>query len=337
MNRFAIVIITTCLLVMLLFAGCLLAGSVDIPASEVISAILGGEVLRESWRFIVLESRIPAACAAVLGGASLAIAGLLLQTLFDNPLAGPSILGISTGSSLGVAIVMLALGGMASLWGQAAVLLGAILGAAVVMAVLLALSTFIKSPTMLLIAGILIGYLSSSAISLLNFFASGESVHSYVAWGLGTFNSITLSQLPWFAVISLIFFFISMLFAKPLNVMLLGERYAESSGVRVNVIRNWVMLISGVLTAAVTAWCGPIGFIGLVVPHISRLALRSSNHRILLPYTALCGAAVGALCQFLSILPGKWGVIPINAITPVIGVPIIIYIIIKRKSIFYFN
>lgn len=319
------------------FIGCMLTGSVDIPVSEVFKALSGGETSRASWQFIVVETRVPASCAALLSGAALAVAGLLLQTTFDNPLAGPSILGISTGSSLGVAIVMLACGGALTLWGQAAVLLAALAGAVTVMLILIALSSLVKSPTALLIAGILIGYLVSSAIALLNFFASGESIHSYVVWGLGTFNAITINQLTAFAILIVVFLLGSLLFVKPLNALLLGSRYAESTGVDVKTVRSWIMLISGALTAIVTAWCGPIGFIGLVVPHIARLTMRSSNHRQLLPACMVQGAAIGVICQLGSVAPGQWGIIPINAITPIIGVPIIIYIIVRRRSIFYFK
>lgn len=319
------------------FVSCLIVGSVDIPVNDVFASLFGGEVSKQTWRYIVLETRLPSACAALLAGAALSIAGLLLQTTFDNPLAGPSILGISTGASLGVAIIMLAIGGAVTALGQAAILLSALVGAGAVLLILLALSTLVKSPVMLLITGILIGYLASSAIALLNFFASRESVHSYVVWGLGTFNAITTEQLPVFAFLTLLFLCTSLLFSKPLNALLLGARYAESVGVNIRATRSWILILSGALTAIVTAWCGPIGFIGLVVPHIARLGLRSSNHRVLLPATAVAGAAVGAVCQLISVLPGRAGIIPINAITPIIGVPIIIYIIVRRRSIFYFN
>lgn len=311
------------------FFCCLLCGSVDIPARDVFASLFGGEVARSSWEFIVVETRLPAACAALLAGAALSVAGLLLQTLFNNPLAGPSILGISTGASLGVAIVMLAAGAVVAVMGHAAVLVAALAGAAVVMVVLLGLSSFLKSPVSLLIAGILIGYLASSAIAMLNFFASGENVHSYVVWGLGSFNVITLSQIPLYALLVAVFIAGAFMLAKPLNALLLGQRYAESSGVNVKAVRGAIMLVAGGLTAFVTAWCGPIGFIGLVVPHVARMSLKSANHWCLLPATALEGAAVGVICQLLSVLPGNGGVIPINAITPIIGVPVILYIILK--------
>lgn len=336
-HRYTLVFIALTTLCILLFVGCMLLGSVDIPAGDIWAAMTGGEASKASWQYIIVQTRFPAAVTALMAGAALAVAGLLMQTTFDNPLAGPSILGISTGASLGVAIVMLALGGILTLWGQAAVLVAALVGALAVMLILLGLSSVVRSATMLLIVGILIGYLASSAIALLNFFAGKDGVHSYVVWGLGNFSAVTLSQLPLFVGLLLIFILASMLYIKPLNALLLGNRYAASVGVRLSATRNGILLISGALTAVVTAWCGPISFVGLIVPHIARLALHTSNHRQLLPATALAGAAVGGLCQMLSVAPGAWGIIPINAITPVIGVPIIIYIIVRRRSIFYFN
>jgi iron complex transport system permease protein len=336
MNRTAIVITATIALILALFAGCLLTGTVDIPSANVVDAILGRATDHPAWDYIVVETRLPAACTALLTGAALSVAGLLMQTMFDNPLAGPSILGISTGAGLGVAIVMLAFGGALTAMGQSAVLIAAIIGALAVMILLLAMSSLLRNAPMLLIVGILLGYLASSAISLLNFFASREGVHSYVLWGMGNFSSVTLDMLPLMACPTLLLIMLSMLMCKPLNALLLGTRYAESTGVNLRATRNSLLLISGALTALATAWCGPIAFIGMVVPHIARLALHSSDHRRLLPATALIGAATGLLCLFLSAAPST-GIIPINAITPIIGVPVIIYIIVRRRSIFYFN
>lgn len=336
-RRSSSIIIAAAAALLVLFFLCLFTGSVHIPAADILSVITGGDATRPTHQFIILETRLPAALAAVLCGMALSVAGLLMQTTFDNPLAGPSILGISTGASLGVAIVMLLCGSLIGVWGKIAVLGGAIVGAAAILALLLAMSAMVRSAVMLLIVGILLGYLSSSAISLLNFFATREGVHAYVIWGLGSFSSVTLDSLPYFAITAVIFTLLSLLYAKPLNALLLGEQYAASVGVNLRRLRFAMLIISGMLTAAATAWCGPIGFIGLVVPHIARLTLQSSNHRLLLPATALFGALVGALCQFLSTIPGSAGIIPINAITPIIGVPVILYIIIKRRSIAYFN
>lgn len=325
-------------LVVVLFPLCLAVGTVDIPLSEVVNALLGRPVEKATWAVIVLETRLPMACTAALAGAALAVAGLMLQTLFDNPLAGPSILGISTGSSLGVAIVMMALGGAVGvgLGAYMSVLGGALIGAALILAILLGFSSAVRSATMLLIIGILVSYLTSSAISLLNFFATREGVHSFVIWGLGNFSNVPLDRLWVVALPLLVSIALSFTLVKPLNALLLGSRYAANLGINLRRTRNALLVLSGVMTAVVTAFCGPIGFIGLIVPHIARLALRSSNHVYLLPATALAGAAVALFCSVASVLP-PFGVIPINAITPIIGVPVIIYIIVRRKNIFYFN
>lgn len=338
-HRSTITLIVLSLLVVVLLPLNLVIGSIDIPFGEVVNAIFGGEVSKSTWETIVVETRLPMALTAILAGAALAVAGLLLQTTFDNPLAGPSILGVSTGSSLGVAIVMLAMGGVVSeaISSYLGILLGAIMGAAVVMFILLFFSSIVKSTAMLLIIGIMVGYLTSSAISLLNFFSTQEGVHSFVIWGMGNFSGVTLDRLPIFSVLILVSLIFSFMLVKPLNALLLGARYAENLGVSIKTTRNKLLLLSGVLTAVVTAFCGPIGFLGLIVPHIARLALRSSNHTVLLPATALAGAVIALLCNLISVLPASWGIIPINAITPVIGVPIIIYIIVNRKKILYFN
>lgn len=327
------------ILLFILFPACLLIGSVNIPLEEAINILIGNEASRDTWEVIILETRLPMACTAMLAGAALAIAGLLLQTTFDNPLAGPSILGVSTGSSLGVAIVMLALGGTigSTFSSYMSVLIGALLGAGIIILILLAFSSVVKNSIMLLIIGIMVSYLSSSAISLLNFFSTQEGVHSFVIWGLGNFSGVTFERLPIFASLVITSLFLSFLLVKPLNALLLGARYAENLGVNIQFTRNKLLILSGVLTAIVTAFCGPIGFIGLIVPHIARLTLKSSNHIILLPATALCGAVIALLCTLISVIPVSSGVIPINAITPIIGVPIIIYIILNRKRILYFN
>ncbi len=338
-HRSTVVLTILTLLIAVLLPLNLIYGSIDIPLGEVVKSLVGGNVSKSTWETIVVETRLPMALTATLAGAALAVAGLLLQTTFDNPLAGPSILGVSTGSSLGVAVVMLAMGGVVgeAISSYMSILFGAIVGAAVVMAILLFFSSMVKSTTMLLIIGIMVSHLTSSAISLLNFFSTQEGVHSFVIWGLGNFTGVTLNRMPMFSMLILLSLALSFMLVKPLNALLLGARYAENLGVSIKATRNKLLLLSGMLTAIVTAFCGPIGFLGLVVPHIARLALRSSNHTVLLPATALSGAVIALLCNLISVLPASWGVIPINAITPVIGVPIIIYIIINRKKILYFN
>lgn len=322
---------------------CLLIGSVDISAGAVWDIICGRGAENKAWEIIVLQSRVPTIITAALAGAALAVSGLLLQTTFNNPLAGPSILGVSSGAGLGVAVVMLAFGGVigsnsmgVSIGSYVATLLGAVAGAGAVLGVLMAMATIVKSNTMLLIVGILISYLTSSIVSLLNSIASEEGVHSYVAWGFGSFSGVSVEQMPIFATLTILGLAASALMVKPLNALLLGTRYAQNLGVDTKRARNRLLLITGVLTAVVTAFCGPIGFLGLVVPHIARLALSTSNHIRLIPATILAGADTALLCSLLSV-SGNHGIIPINAITPVIGIPIILYIIINRRRINYFN
>lgn len=324
------------LAVLLLLAN-LLVGSVRIPPAEVLHMLAGGEAVRESWRFILWESRLPQALTALLCGGGLAVCGLLLQTAFKNPLAGPDILGINSGASLGVALVMLLLGGNVSagafsLSGFLSVLAGAFVGAMAVMALVLFFSTIIKSSVMLLITGIMIGYMASSAISLLNFFATAEGVQSYLVWGMGNFGGVSMQQMPGFAAVVLLGLTGALLLIKPLNALLLGERYAENLGVNIRRVRNWLLLVTGLLSAITTAFCGPVAFIGLAVPHVARMVLGTANHRSLLPLTILCGGVVALLCNLLCVLPGEWGIIPLNAVTPIVGAPVIIYVIVRQRK-----
>ena len=317
-------------------------GSVKIPLDAVIDICLGQEVEKESWSFIVVESRLPQALTALLAGASLAIAGLLLQTAFNNPLAGPSILGVNSGAGLGVAVVMLLLGGSISgngfmLSGTLAMLAGAMAGAIIVLGVIIAFASMVKSNLMLLIIGIMVGYITSSAISLLNFFSTTEGVFSYTIWGLGDFSGISTGQMPFFATATLAGLFGALLLIKPLNALLLGERYAANLGVNVRLTRVGLLLCTGWLTAVVTAYCGPISFIGLAVPHIARLLLQSSDHRWVVPATMLTGSIVALLCNLLCVLPDDLGIIPLNAVTPLFGAPVIIYVIVNQRKIQYFN
>lgn len=324
-------------IILLLFAANLLVGSVSIPPAEVFRILLGGEGEKASWNFILWESRLPQALTALLCGGALAVCGLMLQTAFKNPLAGPDILGINSGASLGVALVMLLFGGSItagafSLSGFVSVLAGAFVGAMLVMALILFFSTLIKSNVMLLITGIMIGYIASSVIALLNFFATAEGVQSYMIWGLGNFGGVSLQQMPAFAAVTLLGLFGSLLLIKPLNALLLGERYAENLGVNVRRVRNGLLVVTGLLTAVTTAFCGPVSFIGLAVPHVARMVLGTANHRSLLPVTILCGGVVALLCNLLCTLPGEAGIIPLNAVTPFIGAPVIIYVILRQKS-----
>ena len=327
--------------VVLLWAANLFLGSVRIPFAEVWAVLTGGEASQPSWGYIVLESRLPQAVVALLSGAALAVSGLMLQTVFSNPLAGPSVLGIDSGASLGVALVMLSLGGTVggglALTGYLAVVAGAFAGAASILGIIIFFSTLVRSNVMLLIIGIMVGYLTSSLISLLNFFATDEGIRSYVLWGMGDFSSVSLGQLPVFCSMLGVGLLLAALLVKPLNALLLGERYAENLGVRVKRVRLLLLVSTGLLTAVVTAFCAPISFIGLAVSHLARLMTGSSNHKLLMPLTLLTGSAVALACNLVSTLPGGSGVLPLSAITPVVGAPVIIYVIVNQKRIQYFN
>ncbi len=336
MSRIAKINICLGLAIIILMVLNIFIGTVKIPASDVIDILLGKGSSHTTWQYIIIETRIPQMITATLSGGALAVSGLLLQTAFHNPLAGPSVFGINSGASLGVAFVMLLFSGSitasnVTFTGFFAVLTAAFVGALLVMAILLVFAQVVKSNVMLLIIGIMIGYVSSSLISLLNFFATDEGVHSYTIWGLGNFGGVPLSQIPVFAVITFIGLALALLLIKPLNTILLGEQYAQNLGINTIRLRNYLLVITGLLTAVTTAFCGPITFIGLAVPHIARLLLNTDNHKYIIPGTILSGMVMALTCNIICVLPGEEGIIPLNAITPILGAPVIIYIIIANK------
>ncbi|MBR3757627.1 MAG: iron ABC transporter permease [Bacteroidaceae bacterium] len=326
------------LLVIILFGCNLFMGTVDIPVNEVWSVLSGqAEAVRPSWRFIVAEARFPQALTALLCGAGLSASGLMLQTVFRNPLAGPSILGVDSGASMGVALVMLFNGGGLMVGNMAfggflVIAVAAFIGAMIVMGLLLFFSTLLRNDVMLLIVGIMIGYASSSVISLLNFFSTAEGVHSYLVWGMGSFGGVSMGQMPWFALLVVVGLIVSLLLVKPLNALLLGLQYAENLGLNIRRTRFQLLLATGILSAATTAFCGPISFLGLAVPHIVRMLLRRADHRLLMPLSLLMGGAVALLCNLICTLPGEKGVIPLNAVTPLLGVPVILYVLLNRRN-----
>lgn len=318
-----------------LFCLNLIYGAARIPITEIVNILTGKGSTNAGWEYIILQTRLPQAITAMLCGGALAVSGLLLQTAFRNPLAGPSVFGINSGASLGVALVMLFSGGSItagaiSVTGFMAILIAAFMGAAAVMAILLLFSNMVGNSVMLLITGIMIGYISSSAIALLNFFATEEGVHSYMIWGLGNFGGVPMSQIPLFTSVTIAGLILSLLLIKPLNAALLGELYAGSLGINTMRLRNSLLIVTGLLTAVTTAFCGPVAFIGLAVPHVARMLLHTDNHRQLIPATILTGAAVALLCSIICVLPGDNGIIPLNAVTPIMGAPVIIYVILKQ-------
>lgn len=311
------------LLNLLLIAANLLFGSVSIPCTE---------LLDPRWHFIVFESRLPAAITAALTGASLGVCGLLLQSYFHNPLAGPSILGITSGANLMVAIVTLAGGSAAglSLGFNTSLVLAALIGSFAVLGLLLFLGRYVRNHVTLLIVGILLSYLTSAAITLMGYYATANGVQSLMLWGMGNFNGVGLTGLWLFIPLTLLGLFASALLIKPLNGWMLGEVSARNLGINVSRTRHLLLLITGLLSAVTTAWCGPIAFVGLAMPHVARLICRTDDHRRLLPTSLLCGALCCSLCLLISTMPDGGTVLPINALTPLFGVPVILYILLKK-------
>jgi iron complex transport system permease protein len=321
--------------VVIFFLCNLFYGSAPIPVLAVADVLFGGEPDPATWKTIILRSRLPQAITALLSGYALAVSGLMLQTLFRNPLAGPSILGITDGANLGVALVML--------WGGVSVginlstVAAAFAGSVVVLGLILYFSMYVRNNVLILIIGMMIGYLASSGISILNSFATSESIRSYVLWGLGSFSNVSYLQIPLFSALIITGLCGAVLLIKPLNVLLLGEHYAANLGIHVKRTRIAILVTTGFLTATVTAFCGPVSFIGLAVPHIARMILRTSNQQFLLPATVLSGAAIALFCNLLTVIPIGKNLFPLNAVTPLLGAPVILYVILNRKNLHYFG
>jgi len=335
-SKGAIFFICAFFVITMLFAANLAVGAVRIPIGEILKILAGGGK-NDVLRFIIIESRLPQAITAILCGASLAVCGLMLQTSFRNPLAGPSIFGINSGASLGVAIVILLFNGsistqMLTVSGFAAIIAGAFIGASVIILLLLFFSKTIRSNTALLIVGIMIGYVSSAAISILNFFATDQGVTAYVMWGMGNFSSVSMQHIPVFVTTTMVCLLLSMLLIKPLNALLLGERYAVNLGFNTNHVRMWLLLLTGLQTAVTTAYCGPVAFIGLAVPHITRMFLTTDDHSIMMPGTALTGSAIALLCNVICTLSPNGSIIPLNAVTSLVGAPVIVYVVMKHRG-----
>lgn len=314
-------------------------GSVPIPASEVFRILFGDGSDSEVWTNIVLMTRLPQTLTAIACGAGLAVAGLEMQTVFHNPLAGPSVLGISSAASLGVAFVVLLSGTIGGgfmtqfgFFGNTALTLAAIIGAMSVMAIIVYLSQRVRGNATLLIVGVMIGYIASAIIGVLKYFSSEEDIRAYVIWGLGSFARVTGGQVYVFVGLMSILLPLSMLLAKPLNMLLLGEMYAVNLGLNIKRTRLLIISSAGILTAIVTAYCGPIMFLGLAVPHICRGLFRRSDHRILLPASLFCGADLALICNLIARLPGFEGALPINSVTALIGAPVALWVLLRRKK-----
>ena len=317
----------------------LFLGSVDIPFRSIWN-ILWGMDEGESviWQNIIWKSRVPQALTAMVAGAGLAVSGLQMQTVFRNPLAGPSVLGISSGASLGVAFVVLlsgSIGGIAlsrlGFMGEIALTMAAIIGALSIMALIVYVSQKVHGNVTLLIIGVMIGYVANAVIGVLKFFSVEEDIRAYVIWGLGSFARVSGNQMMVFVCIMAVLLPLSFLLIKTLNLLLLGDAYARNLGLNIKRARLQVIACSGVLVAIVTAYCGPITFLGLAVPHLCRGIFRTSDHRILMPASLLAGAALALLCNLIARMPGFEGALPVNSVTALVGTPVVVSVLFKKR------
>ena len=317
----------------------LFLGSVDIPFRSIWNILWGMEAGESViWQNIIWKSRVPQALTAMVAGAGLAVSGLQMQTVFRNPLAGPSVLGISSGASLGVAFVVLlsgSIGGIAlsrlGFMGEIALTMAAIIGALSIMALIVYVSQKVHGNVTLLIIGVMIGYVANAVIGVLKFFSVEEDIRAYVIWGLGSFARVSGNQMMVFVCIMAVLLPLSFLLIKTLNLLLLGDAYARNLGLNIKRARLQVIACSGVLVAIVTAYCGPITFLGLAVPHLCRGIFRSSDHRILMPASLLAGAALALLCNLIARMPGFEGALPVNSVTALVGAPVVVSVLFKKR------
>jgi iron complex transport system permease protein len=313
-------------------------GSVYIPFQKIIATLTGQSIDNEGWHNIIVQFRLPKAITAILVGSGLGISGLLMQTLFRNPLAGPFVLGISSGASLGVAIAILA--GMTfgigltqmGIGGSWILTISASLGAILVLAVVILVSLKVQDSMSLLIIGLMFGSATSAIVTVLQFFSKAESIQAYLVWTFGSLGGVTWEELQIFIPVVVITLIGSFMLSKTLNALLLGDNYARSLGVNINTSRLLIVVVTAVLAGTITAFCGPIAFIGIAIPHITRLIFNTANHKILFPMVILCGAILMLICDMVAQMPGKEYTLPINAVTSVFGAPLVIWLVIRRKS-----
>jgi iron complex transport system permease protein len=315
-------------------------GSVHIPLDQIITVLLGGEADKASWTNIVLKFRIPRVLTAALAGAALGVSGLMMQTFFRNPLAGPFVLGISSGASLGVALVVLSAGSASGvllaglgLSGDLLLATAAALGSGATMLLVLLVANRVQSSMTLLILGLMMGYLVSALVNLLLYFAIPERIQAYISWTFGSFRGVTWNQMPILAGGVLIGLLIAVALVKSLNALLLGEGYARSLGVNLRLTRMALVSATAILAGTVTAFCGPIGFVGIAVPHLCRSLFNTSDHRLLVPGTVLMGALVAVIAGLIAEVPGAELVLPLNAVTALIGAPVVIVVILRQRNL----
>ncbi|MCS7222047.1 MAG: iron ABC transporter permease [Anaerolineae bacterium] len=336
-----LVLIGLTLLLLSLFFLSLVLGSVSIPLSEVLTILVGGEPTKATWATIVLKFRLPKALTATLAGSALAVSGLQMQTLFRNPLADPFVLGISAGASVGVALVVLAGGPTSSsapllaglgLLGDVSVVVGASLGSALVLLLVMLVARRTNTMT-LLILGLMFGYVTSAIVSVLIYFSIAERIQAYIAWTFGSFGGVTWSQMRVLAPAVLIGLVLAGVQVKSLNALLLGDDYAQSMGLNVRRARLGIILSAAILAGAITAYCGPIGFLGVAVPHMCRSLFNTSDHRMIIPASIFVGGSTALVADLVAQMPGRQTILPLNAVTALIGAPFVIWIILRQKNL----
>jgi iron complex transport system permease protein len=339
-NKIGYILLLLSICTLFFFILDLILGSVNIPLKNIITILVGDTSEKESWRIIILESRLPRAIAAIICGGALSISGLQMQTLFRNPLAGPYILGISSGAGLGVAIFIMGLsfiGISGTVMLNSGIVFSSILGSLGVLAVLLSIINKLKDIMTVLIIGIMIGSVITAIIGIIQSFSQDAQLKSFIMWTMGDLSSIRNEQLLLLGPIVIIGLFLSFLTSKNLNAYLLGEDYAKSLGLNIKRSRIIIIIITSILTGSVTAYCGPIGFIGIIIPHLARMICNTSDHKVLIPTSMLLGVNVLLIADIISQLPGLDQNLPINSITSIIGIPFIIWIILKNKRISNFS
>ena len=324
------------LLTSILFS--LMLGSVSIPLEKVLRVLFGLPVEKQAWVTIVLQYRVPKVITALLAGAALAISGLMMQTLFQNPLADPYILGVSSGASLGVSLIVLGAGTTGTLLMAGIGLLGdlgiaaaSFLGSAIVLFFILLISRRAKTTTMMLLIGLMISYITSSIVSLLIYFSLPEKVQTYLSWTFGSFGGVTWTQIKIILPALVIGFIIAVGLSKSLNALLLGENYAQTMGMNNKRIRLWIIVSASLLTGIITAFCGPIGFLGIAIPHVARAIFHSSDHRILTPASFLLGGTMAIFSDIIAQMPGNQQVLPINVVTAVLGAPVVLWVLLRNQ------
>jgi iron complex transport system permease protein len=336
----SILFFSVCVLIILLVIANVLLGSVSLPVSDVVDTLLGGSAAPITTQNIILKSRLPQTLVAALSGAALAVSGLEMQTVFRNPLAGPTVLGISNGASLGVALVLLLGGNIAGvalskmgLVGEMAITFSAIVGAMFIMLLIISVSRHVRSSVTLLVIGVMIGYVANALIGVLKFFSVEEDIRSYVVWGMGSFQRVSPEHFMPFGISIGVLLVLSLPLVKTLNLMLLGDSYARNLGLNLKRARLLVITSSGMLCAVTTAYCGPIAFLGLAVPHLCRGIIGTSDHRVLLPFSLLSGAVLALLCHLIARMPGFEGALPVNSVTALVGAPVIVSVLFRRRQL----